>query len=130
MKSVIIAGSRTFDDYDKLKEICDLIIILTDTEEIVSGGAKGADALGEKYAKETGYPVKRFLADWDQYGKGAGHIRNAQMAMFGDALIAFWDGKSKGTANMIKLAESQPIEVYVYNTLECSLRTFQPYPDK
>ncbi len=96
---VIIAGCRDFNNYNFLKrEIGKMDLPIT---EIVSGGARGVDALGERYANENGLPVKRFPANWDLYGKSAGPIRNKEMAEYGDYLIAFWDGKSRGTKNMI-----------------------------
>lgn len=102
---VIIAGSRTFTDYKALTEHCDHLLSNQYDIEIVSGTAQGADKLGERYAKEKGYPVKKFPANWDELGKKAGYIRNEQMAKYADALIAFWDGKSKGTKHMIELAK-------------------------
>ena len=81
--------------------------------EIVSGTANGADKLGEKFAKENGYPIKQFPADWDKNGKGAGYIRNAQMAEYADALIVFWDGKSKGTKHMIDLAKRANLKLKI-----------------
>ncbi len=96
---VIIAGCRDFTDYEFLKnEINKLELPIT---EVISGGARGVDALGERYAKENRLPVKRFPALWNIYGKSAGPIRNKEMAEYGDYLIAFWDGKSKGTKDMI-----------------------------
>lgn len=96
---VIIAGTRTFNDYQLL---CNTIKELNiNIDEIVCGGAKGADALGEKYAKENNISIKYFLADWDKYGKRAGPIRNHQMGDYADYLIAFWDKKSKGALDMI-----------------------------
>lgn len=102
----IIAGSRNFSDYDALKTICDKHQIT----EVVCGGAKGADALGERYAQENNIPVKYFRADWDKYGRSAGPIRNEQMAQYADFLIAFWDGQSKGTDNMIRNAKKHNIK--------------------
>src|SRR5690242_7305650 len=96
---VIIAGTRHFTDYKLLKEYCDVILSNQSDIEIVSGGARGADALGEQYAKENGYPIKQFLPDWDKYGRLAGPLRNEEMARYADALIAFWDNKSTGTKN-------------------------------
>lgn len=81
--------------------------------EVVSGGAKGVDTLGELWAAENGVPVKRFPADWDYHGRKAGPIRNRQMAEYADALIAFWDDESKGTGNMIKQARGMGLQVVV-----------------
>lgn len=104
---VIVAGSRDFADYSKLRAVCDNL--LEDKRQthdivIVSGGAQGADSLGEEYARERDYGVKRFPADWERFGRAAGPVRNAVMADNADALIAFWDGKSRGTRNMIDTA--------------------------
>lgn len=106
--SVIIAGSRGFDDYELLKERMDRYIgdISTDVE-IVSGGAKGADLLGERYAKERGFAIKQFIPDWDGKGKSAGHIRNYDMAQYAQACVVFWDGESKGSHNMYKTAQKK-----------------------
>lgn len=96
---VIIAGSRTFNNYDLLEKVLqeeNLII-----EEIVCGGARGADTLGAEWAKKNGVPIKYFNAEWDIYGRAAGTIRNHQMGDYADYLIAFWDGKSRGTKDMI-----------------------------
>lgn len=112
---VIIAGSRGFDDYEALCKFCDYIIGEPKEEiEIVSGTAKGADTLGEQYANERGYKLKQFPADWDIYGKSAGYRRNAEMANYADLLIAFHDGKSKGTKHMIDLANKKEINVAIY----------------
>ena len=117
MKKIIVAGTRTFNNYQALRYILDTFIdALEDTDiEIVSGGARGADALGEKYAAEHSLPLKIFPAKWDQYGKRAGYLRNAQMADYADILVAFWDGKSKGTQHMINLAEHKGLDVYCFN---------------
>ena len=113
---VIIAGTRTFDDYALLCRKCDEILqekAQTDTIVIISGTARGADRLGERYAQQRGYGLVRMPADWTTYGKRAGMIRNAQMAAAGNALIAFWDGQSKGTRNMIGQARSNGLDVHV-----------------
>lgn len=68
---------------------------------VISGHAPGADTLGEIYADDNDIPVELHPADWNRYGKAAGHIRNAQMADVADAAVIMWDGKSKGTKNMI-----------------------------
>ena len=110
---VIIAGSRNFDDYKILKEFCDKVLANQTHIEIVSGTAEGADLLGEKYASEKGYTVKRFPADWEKHGKSAGPIRNEEMAKYADGLIAFWNGKSKGTKNMINLAKKYKLKIRI-----------------
>lgn len=127
MLRVIIAGSRDFNDYHLLKTACSSIfyklaskcVINKSNIEVVSGGARGADSLGERFATENGIQIKRFPANWNAYGKRAGYIRNNQMAEYasdGDnygVLIAFWDGKSKGTKNMFDIAKRKGIETYV-----------------
>lgn len=123
---VIIAGSRNFDDFSNLKDICDSILENTinkydnfDKVRIISGTARGADQLGEQYAKVAGYEVSKFPADWDNLGKRAGFVRNVEMAKFAvennsvGVLIAFWDGKSKGTKHMIEQAIKYDLKVYV-----------------
>lgn len=102
----IIAGGRDFNDYATLQSVCDKIFKNTKPDEIVSGTARGADSLGELYAKNKKIEVKRFPADWNLHGMRAGIIRNEQMAAYATHLIAFWDGKSKGTKNMIALAKN------------------------
>lgn len=101
---IIIAGGRDFDDYDLLCRKADKILSQQQEVEIVSGGAEGADKLGELYAEERGYPVKRFIPDWSGLGKKAGYVRNEDMAIYADALIAFWNKTSKGTRHMIDTA--------------------------
>lgn len=77
--------------------------------EVVSGTAKGADLLGEQYAKEKGYTIKRFPADWDTHGKKAGYIRNVQMAGYATHCVVFWDGKSSGTKMMVDICKQKNI---------------------
>lgn len=113
---VIIAGGRQFSDYELLKAKCDLFLQqkrVTHSIIIVSGTARGADSLGERYAHERGYAVEKYQADWEQHGKAAGPIRNVEMAENADALIAFWDGQSVGTRNMIEVARRRNIPVRV-----------------
>lgn len=108
MIKVIIAGTRDFDNYELLKQKMDKILAarVRNNEEIiiVSGTARGADKLGERYARERGYTIKRFPADWDKNGKRAGYIRNEEMAKYADACVCFWDEASRGTKHMIDLA--------------------------
>jgi hypothetical protein len=110
---VIIAGSRSFNDYQLLESSCDMILQSIDKIEIVSGTANGADKLGESYATKHGYEIKRFPAEWDKHGKSAGYIRNEEMAKYADQLIAFWDGKSKGTMHMINLAKKYNLDINI-----------------
>lgn len=113
---VIVAGSRGFNDYRLLRENCNSALRekkKTHNIIIVSGHAKGADAFGEKYAKDEGFDLEIFPADWKKFGKAAGFRRNEQMAEFADALIAFWDGKSHGTKHMIDIATEKGMKVKV-----------------
>ena len=122
---VIIAGSRDFSDYELLKKSAIEIItkktMLPDLTRIISGGARGADTLGERFANEMGLEISRFIPDWDGLGKRAGYVRNAEMAKFAveddndGMLIAFWDGQSRGTKHMIDLAKRYGLEVHVVN---------------
>lgn len=117
---LIIAGGREFNDYELLKEkLGHLLINNTDDVEIVSGKARGADSLGEKYAKEKGYLIKEFPADWNKHGKAAGYLRNKEMAEYATHCVCFWDGESKGTKHMIDLANKMGLELRIikYNKL-------------
>ena len=98
-KKVIVAGSRTFNNYQLLKEV--LNKEKDRIEEVVCGEAKGADLWGKLWAVQNNIPVKSFPADWKTHGAAAGYIRNHQMGDYADELIAFWDGQSKGTKDMI-----------------------------
>ncbi|GAA4879349.1 hypothetical protein GCM10023310_69380 [Paenibacillus vulneris] len=117
MFKVIVAGSRSFNDYELLKEKLDALLMNKTDIIIVSGAARGADKLGERYAHEKGYSVSSHPADWDQYGKSAGYIRNEEMAKESDALVAFWDGISRGTKHMIDLANKHGLMVRVVRYL-------------
>lgn len=115
----IIAGGRDFSNYSLLSgKVFDIIGQYADVT-IISGHAKGADELGEIYAKKYNIPVKIFSPDWEEYSRATGPIRNREMAKYaseGDSysiLIAFWDGKSKGTKSMIDLGLKYLKEVHV-----------------
>ena len=113
---VIIAGGREFQDYALVKQKCDYYLqnkLQTDTIVIVSGHATGADSLGERYASEKGLSVELHPADWQRHGRAAGPIRNEEMASVADALIAFWDGQSRGTKNMIDTANAKGLKVAI-----------------
>ena len=105
---LVVAGCRDYNDYSvasveiekhikKCDENCSVII--------VSGCAEGADKLGERYATEHHLNIERYPAEWEKYGKYAGPKRNAQMAKVADGVLVFWDGKSRGTKNMIENAK-------------------------
>lgn len=104
-----IVGSRSFDDYTVMKRILDSKQITG----IVSGGAYGADKLSERYAAENNIPMKIHYANWDKYGKAAGMIRNKYIIDDADVVVAFWDGKSKGTEDSIKYARKKQKELTV-----------------
>ena len=126
---IIIAGGRDFKDYDVLKQSCIKILKELHNEsaffkqslEIVSGTASGADKFGEVFAETYKLKLSRFPAKWDVHGKSAGYIRNKEMAEYASqddilgVLIAFWDGKSKGTKLMIDLAKKYNLRVFVVN---------------
>ena len=138
MIRIIIAGGRDFDNLEFLKESVDDVIAKLAHKnltvglgkyavgewhriEFISGMARGADTLGEIYARQREAIIHKFPADWNTYGKSAGYIRNelmAKHAVEGDCygvLIAFWDGKSKGTKHMIDLASKHGLDIYVIN---------------
>lgn len=128
---IIIAGSRDFNDYKLLKtSIRDILknISLDDINKIkiISGTARGADQLGERFAKQFKLEVVKFPADWNRFGKRAGYIRNEEMAKYSvkddnyGMLVAFWDGKSRGTKHMIDLAKKHGVESHVVRFNETS----------
>ncbi len=111
MFRVIIAGGRDFNNYPGLAKVMDrLLANVTDEIVIICGMAQGADRLGERYGKERGYSIRYFPADWDGKGRGAGFIRNEEMAKNADALVAFWDGQSRGTKHMIETAGKHKLD--------------------
>ena len=132
MFSIAIVGSREFNDYKYLRQ--KLIDFCFDTKyegdcdgewtptyysrydnvTIVSGGAKGADTLAEKFADEFNFEKLIFKPDWDLYGKRAGFVRNAKIVDNCDVLFAFQINKSKGTQHSIDLAKEKSKEVYVF----------------
>ena len=118
---VIIAGGRDFNNYELLKNKCDYYLSNLDNTEIViiSGVARGADSLGEKYAKERGYKIDSYPANWNKYGKSAGYRRNKEMVDIASAAICFWDGKSKGTKHTIDLCKEKgiPIKIVKYEPI-------------
>jgi hypothetical protein len=122
---VIIAGSRDITDMAVLlaalgaspwADSDDCLLYDGAMTEVVSGTARGVDTLAIEWAVINWFPWKEFPADWERHGKAAGYIRNRQMAEYADALLAIWDGKSRGTKNMIETMEKLGKPVYVYRT--------------
>ena len=87
---VIVAGGRYFDDYELLEESLDHLLQNKPNAIIISGTAKGADSLGELYAKKNNLRIERFKPDWNKFAKSAGYKRNAEMAEVANALVAFF----------------------------------------
>jgi hypothetical protein len=120
MIRIIIAGGRDFNDYDYLcDKVSDFILMELPEElwskvEIVSGGANGADKLGIRFANEKGCKLTTFIPDWDKYGKKAGILRNHDMGDYADILLAFHDGESRGTKDMIDYATKKGLLVEVF----------------
>lgn len=109
----IVAGSRIFDNY---KIVCETLDPLKDTiSEIVCGEAKGADTLGRNWAIGNNIKITSFPANWERDGNRAGMIRNHEMGDYADRLIAFWNGTSPGTKDMIDYMKKLKKEVIVIN---------------
>lgn len=129
--TIAVVGSRKFDDYPRLCRILDeiLSVEIGVRVTIISGGAKGADTLAEKYAMNNGIEFRPYPARWkdfsapckikqNSYGKYnslAGVRRNMAMAHAADLVVAFWNGKSRGTKQMIEYSRKIGVEVTVIN---------------
>jgi len=111
---IIVAGSRTTRSYQL---VCDAIrdsgFLRRGEVEIVGGGAPGVDTLAKQFARAKDYPFREFPADWDTHGRAAGPIRNSEMAAYGDALVAVWDGESRGTRDMLKKAHQADLPIFL-----------------
>lgn len=110
---IVIAGGRDFTNTG-MAFIC-LEPLVRAGDIIISGHASGADHIGELYAEKHELECELYPADWKTYGRAAGPIRNEQMAKVADKLIAFWDGKSRGTRSMINLAKKHGCEITVFD---------------
>lgn len=109
---VAVIGSRDFYGYDLVKETLSTI----DITLLISGGAKGADSLGEQYANENNIETLIFKPDWKKHGPAAGPIRNTDIVNNANIIVAFWDGESKGTKDSITKAEKLNKEVVIIKT--------------
>jgi hypothetical protein len=112
----IIAGGREAPQW-ALTEALKQCPFTSEITEVVSGKARGADTWGEYWAKQNKIPVKAFPAEWDKYDKSAGYRRNGDMALYAKpngALIALWDGESRGTKHMIDLATAAGLRVFIF----------------
>lgn len=107
----IIAGSRDIINFQTVESAIQESGF--NISEVVSGLARGVDTLAILYCKKYNLPWMEFPAEWDKHGKSAGYIRNQQMADYADALIAVWDGESRGTKHMIDIANKQGLKVYI-----------------
>lgn len=112
---LVVAGSRGFDSYERLSEELDKYLAGKQNVTIISGTARGADRLGEKYAQEHGYKIEQVPAQWAKYHQGAGPIRNKQMVKTADAVLVFWDNASTGTRNIIECARAENIPCKIVN---------------
>lgn len=110
---LIIAGGR---DYQFTKKDWDRLETIRNVHEVVSGGARGADEAGEAWAAFRQKPIKRFMADWEKFGKRAGPMRNREMAEYADAVALFPGGK--GTQNMYLEAKARNLVIYDFRNDE------------
>lgn len=134
---VIIAGGRDFarmpsdrEDVDLLTKTMDNLLQYKKRSHrivVLCGMAKGRDMAGKRYAEQRRFHVRYFPADWQQYGRRAGIVRNELMAQNADALAAFWDGSSRGTKNMIETAQRYGLAVRV---IRYNLKSEMPEKDE
>jgi hypothetical protein len=107
---VVIAGSRSIKDATLIERAVQESGF--NVTEVVEGGARGVDTLAFDWAHREGIPVKVFVPDWS-IGRQAGILRNVEMADYADAVIAIWNGKSRGTEHMISIAYKRQMPCYV-----------------
>lgn len=112
-KTVIVSGSRTITDYQVVKEAIESSPWFGAIDTVYIGDAKGVDTLALRWCKENGITYRIFKANWGLYGRGAGPERNREMILEGgEAVVAVWDGESKGTRNMLALAKRFDLPVH------------------
>ena len=106
-----IVGSREFGDLEQVREY---VRGLPQDTIIVSGGAGGVDITAEREAKAQGLNVEIYYPRWDLHGRGAGFARNRLIVAKSHRVVAFWDGKSRGTQHTVSVAKEmgRPCEVF------------------
>jgi len=119
----IIAGSRICTSYYELLDAIEAVA--WSPTKVISGTAQGADQLGEKWALDNNIPLERYPANWDKHGRSAGYKRNVLMAANAQALIALWDGESRGTKHMIDIALKSLLSVFVWKVPKT--KTYKTY---
>jgi len=117
-KRIVIAGCRDYTDYDEAKKFLETSVINQENETawiLLTGKCRGADRLGERFARENGWEIEEYPAAWEKYGRAAGPIRNREMIDACDVVVCFWDGKSKGTASLIAYARKaqKPLNIKI-----------------
>lgn len=107
---VCICGSREYPDE---QQVLDYVAGLPNETVIISGGAPGVDSWAAGEARRRGMVVHFYPADWKRYGRQAGFLRNVEMVKAANRIVAFWDGRSRGTRHTIDIAnrEGKPCEV-------------------
>ncbi len=116
---IIVCGGTDFSDYEFFRASLEKLFEDYEDIRIVSGHAKGADTFAEKYAADNQIPIRVFPAEWEKYGRAAGPIRNRTMLDYAKeetpVVVAFWDGRSPGTGNMLKEAMAADVECHIFN---------------
>lgn len=117
MQRVAVVGSRSFDDYEHLKQVMGGIYAHYKDIQIISGGARGTDTLAERYASEFSIDAVIYLPDYKKYGKSAAFLRNTDIVKNSDIVVAFWDGKSAGTRDSIEKAKrlGKILKIYYFD---------------
>jgi hypothetical protein len=134
---LLVVGSRSFGNYEFLSSVLDGVlnsIKYSHQIEIISGGARGADSLAERCAREHSYSFKIFKPDWS-LGKGAGFIRNDKMHKYiaqfsARGVVVFWDGESKGSYHNVELAKKYYNPLILYNCKTCKYESYKNSMDK
>jgi len=115
---IIVCGGCNYSNYEAFKRQLDQVLAKYENVTLISGHAKGVDTMAECYASEKKIPIKVFPAEWTKYGKAAGPIRNTAMLQYAleqtAVVVAFWNGASRGTGNMLKQAEKTGVECHVF----------------